>query len=167
MSFRISSLNNLPSIARTFNGSSISEPRPEIPSSTESTGTNGYTRDTGTNGYTGDTGSTGPTGYTGSTGPTGYTGSTGNTGSTGPTGLFLPAREGSVTIPMGGDTSPLVPDTRVTGYSMIFFQAVGKPDATANAFRPIITNVGTMGFKVQAQANATADAEVYYWVIKY
>ena len=30
MSFRISSLNNLPSIARTFNGSSISEPRPEI-----------------------------------------------------------------------------------------------------------------------------------------
>lgn len=83
-----------------------------------------------------------------------------------PASLWNPLRTGVVQIALGASLSPVVADTRITANSVILFQSAGaSPDATANAFLPVL-NAG-VSFRVQAQAVATANADVRYWIMKY
>lgn len=76
-----------------------------------------------------------------------------------------PLRSGQSTIPAGAKVIA-VADNAVTASSMVVCCASGAVDASAFVFSCSRLEAG-VGFTLQANANATADVLLNWWVLKY
>lgn len=79
-------------------------------------------------------------------------------------GLNSSAQSGAAQIPLGAATVA-VANTSITAGTVIVLGPAGAPDATATSFN-VVLNVG-VGFSITANANATANKDVYYFIVHY